>query len=325
MLRVALIWSLCSFHLVACVSLVKKHEHRSFTINTLPPQTYQYPKTDDQLVCLMAHSHHNLDHLDSEVLSSVDPEVELWFRTQAYMQETARNSYLDIGCGMGRIVSKFGGLFGTSTCLEPDSDRIEEAKANVGHERFPGHVDFVNKGFLDFEAEPESFDVVTLMQVVQHLPLEAPGTWLRQIYRLLRPNGALIMATTFYKDFTFFLARMPTGDPIQLSPAQFNFIASHTKVNGSLPVHTYTAEELATLALNAGFRVLEQKPFTYWKSTPYSQYIVLVKPGSTVPAEPPSPSLDSIHVSEMEQKSLNRLRRVLMGVDTSCGNITESM
>lgn len=289
-----------------------------------PPATkhnYSYPKTDDQLLCFIAKLTHKLNSTsdtDLKSLSWYDSELLLWMRTQAFMEKTAKHDYLDIGCGMGRIVSKFGGLFKSTTCLEPDGDRITLAKDSVAHEHFPGQFNFVNSRFLEYDFAPESFDVVTCMQVIQHLPTEMPAQWFQRMYTLLRPNGVLIVSTTVQK-LRSFLVKMPNGDVIPISDVQFNFVAKHTKDNGALPVHHWTPEEFAALARSTGFEVLEQASFSYMGAFPMSQYIVMVKPGAKVPVGAASPPVASIHLSGLEEISLGQVSQIRAGVDKRCG------
>jgi ubiquinone/menaquinone biosynthesis C-methylase UbiE len=103
-------------------------------------------------------------------------------------------SLLDIGCGTGevlyRALKKFGGavfLYG----IDPSNDMLEVARyklrkaSNVILERGAGE----NLRFPD-----ASFDWVVSSLTFHHLPLDLKRLTLREIYRVLKPGGALLIS-----------------------------------------------------------------------------------------------------------------------------------
>lgn len=90
---------------------------------------------------------------------------------------------LDIGSGNGVFVYVLSQLGFNAYGVEPDEDNSEFAREYL-------HVD-VRTGFARDITEEGAFDVVTLHHVLEHLrhPLEE----LRHIWKLLRPNGCLML------------------------------------------------------------------------------------------------------------------------------------
>jgi 2-polyprenyl-3-methyl-5-hydroxy-6-metoxy-1,4-benzoquinol methylase len=103
------------------------------------------------------------------------------------MQKYRRlNRLLDVGFGAGAILEvgrrRGWNVFG----IERSSLAVEQALAN----RFSG---VVHGDFLQDHFNPGSFDVITMIELIEHLP--EPMRFLNQAYRLLRPGGVLFLTT----------------------------------------------------------------------------------------------------------------------------------
>ncbi|MET9284918.1 class I SAM-dependent methyltransferase [Nocardia beijingensis] len=85
---------------------------------------------------------------------------------------------LDIGCGDGLLAGKLAGRGLTVTGIDVDPDIIARAPAVAG-------VSLEQADFLDYAG---SFDVVTTVATLHHVPLRAGITALR---RLVAPGGVL--------------------------------------------------------------------------------------------------------------------------------------
>ncbi len=97
---------------------------------------------------------------------------------------------LDVGCGAGlsarrlldrREVAEVVGL-------DPSPEALRHAR------RFPGIAFFAGSA-LDLPFEDASFDLVTCFDVLQHLPLGGDRRALREIARVLRPGGTVLIRT----------------------------------------------------------------------------------------------------------------------------------
>lgn len=111
---------------------------------------------------------------------------------------------LDIGCWTGQfeqIASKYTKKI---VGIDPGVEAIKIAKKLVPNAHF-----YVGNA-LNLKFKDNSFDTVTMMDVIEHIPKETEVKCLKEISRVLKPNGYLIIST-------------PNAHPISmlLDPAYF--------------------------------------------------------------------------------------------------------
>lgn len=92
--------------------------------------------------------------------------------------------WIDVGCGEGQLLD-LAREFYDCTGLEPSRDAAARTRAKG----FPVIV----SNFEDAEIEPESFDVVSLVSVLEHAL--SPLTLLRKVNLILRDGGIVVVAT----------------------------------------------------------------------------------------------------------------------------------
>jgi SAM-dependent methyltransferase len=95
-----------------------------------------------------------------------------------------RDGLLDVGCGSGFVLelARDRGWHAVRG-VEPSADAI----ANADPALRPAIIqDVLQEGLF----APESFDAVTLFQVLDHIP--EPVAFLRECWRILRPGGAIL-------------------------------------------------------------------------------------------------------------------------------------
>jgi 2-polyprenyl-3-methyl-5-hydroxy-6-metoxy-1,4-benzoquinol methylase len=73
--------------------------------------------------------------------------------------------------------------------IDVDAGNLQTARA------FVQRAEFVEASALDLPFGDASFDVVTMFDVIEHLPRGSEVTALREIRRVLRPDGALALST----------------------------------------------------------------------------------------------------------------------------------
>ena len=91
---------------------------------------------------------------------------------------------LDVGCGRGLLLGRLRGRFDEVLGVDADA-----AMAAIAAERFPGDP-AVTVRHARFEEVDGTFDAVTMVAVLHHLPLEAA---LRHAAGLLTPGGRLLV------------------------------------------------------------------------------------------------------------------------------------
>ncbi len=160
---------------------------------------------------------------------------------------------LDVGCGTGylaRMMARTVGPEGSVLGVDPSVPMIRYARE---HTREAGCV--FTEGFAeDLDAPESAFDVVVTSLAVHHFPEEKRGQAIKEMFRVLRPGGRVLIA-----DF-----RPPVGGSAQrLVGALAGPVMRHN------PVHL-----LEPFAREAGFRELDSGDLR-----PFLHYVRGVKPG----------------------------------------------
>lgn len=103
-----------------------------------------------------------------------------------WLPQSWRGRLLDLGCGEGRFLERMQALGWKVAGIEPDTEAIQAAKKRGPFDVYEGTLEEV-------DLPPNSFDVVTMNHVFEHLsyPLEA----LAKVHRILRPAGRLVLTT----------------------------------------------------------------------------------------------------------------------------------
>jgi 2-polyprenyl-3-methyl-5-hydroxy-6-metoxy-1,4-benzoquinol methylase len=121
---------------------------------------------------------------------------------------------LDVGCGRGEVVFHGARMGCRATGVDYSKDVISIAAKAL--QKMESHVssriNFLLGDINEIEMEPESFDRVFLLDIVEHLFDWQLSSLYKTIYRLLKPNGYLVIHTlpnrwifAFYAFIRFFL------------------------------------------------------------------------------------------------------------------------
>ena len=98
---------------------------------------------------------------------------------------------LDFGCGCGRVTRHWAGLDRTAVHgADANEHAIAWCRANLPFARFAS-----NGLAPPLHHEDESFDLVYALSVFTHLPEDLQHAWVRELRRLLRPGGVLLLTT----------------------------------------------------------------------------------------------------------------------------------
>lgn len=121
---------------------------------------------------------------------------------QAFRDETLRHaalregaSVLEVGCGTGvlsRLAAQRVGASGYVAGIDPAPQMIAIARDNARHTAPP--VEYKLAAIEQLPFDSARFDVVFASLMLHHLPPEVKRAGLREVWRVLKPGGHLVIA-----------------------------------------------------------------------------------------------------------------------------------
>ncbi|MHB8512329.1 MAG: class I SAM-dependent methyltransferase [Actinomycetota bacterium] len=120
------------------------------------------------------------------------PEENYWFQRHVIAYEFAASlvsgmRVLDAGCGEGYGTQILASVASSVVGIDLERSVVERAAR-----RYSG-VHFEAASLESLHFEPESFDAVVTLQVIEHM--RSPSDFVGEIARVLKPGGLLVIAT----------------------------------------------------------------------------------------------------------------------------------
>lgn len=148
---------------------------------------------------------------------------------------------LDVGCGLGKPACRLARATGASvTGISIDSAQVDEANARAAEEGLAGRVRFEQADAMDLPYPDDSFDGAWALESILHMPDRERV--FRQIARVLRPGGRLVLTDLF--------VRAP------LDEESGGAVRTFLEVGGLNPA-VHTIEEYVAMLRGAGMRCAE--------------------------------------------------------------------
>lgn len=158
-------------------------------------------------------SHHDaqaeIERLAAQAHSGWDKESRTlsWFGLKDGM------SVLELGSGPGCITEQLLTLVPSSpiTCVEIDRTLLEQAEQQL-HYKAKERVRFVEGSVMDTHLESNQFDFAYARFLFQHLPESIDAA--KEIWRVLKPGGKLVICDIDDELFGLFEPALPTFTPV---------------------------------------------------------------------------------------------------------------
>lgn len=176
---------------------------------------------------------------------------------------------LDLGCGNGRLVKLFYGL-------KIDYIGIDVSKKllKIATQKYPNYK-FLQFNGLKLPFKKESFDNVYCLAVFHHIPSEKYRLkFLSEIYRVLKPNGLLILTVWNLSDKLKILNNKIHSD-LDKNDIYYPFKNHENKIIINRYLHSFTVRELTDLAEKTDFKILENYSLKRGKSGKNSNIIII--------------------------------------------------
>ena len=147
-------------------------------------------------------------------------------------QWCSRGTLLDVGCALGGFLA-----VAQEHGFQVEGVEIAEYAAEQARTRL--HIKVTNSDIYSAELAPESYDVITMWDVIEHLT--EPNLAFEKIIRALRPKGYVAFSTG---DVSSAWARL-TGKRWQLlTPPQHLYFFSQRSMSGLLKRHSFSVKEI---------------------------------------------------------------------------------
>jgi len=149
------------------------------------------------------------------------------------------DTVLDLGCGIGRVTRYVAPLCREIWAVDASETMLDYAKERLGS--LP-NIRFVQGAGTSLPGVPsESVDVVYSLLTLQHVEREHAFLLLRELRRILKPDGRAFLTFPNLLSDTYLQA--------------FLYYVDHDEVDNRARARFYTPEEVARLLPAAGFEV----------------------------------------------------------------------
>lgn len=131
-------------------------------------------------------------------LMSKDGEIEHFHRYSAIAEGVQDKIVLDAACGTGYGSGMLAQYATHVYGLDISEEAIGYANENYGQE----NITFIQGSIEKLPFEDDTFDIVISFETIEHVITEVQDEFLKEIKRVLKPTGFLIMSTPNKKTFT---------------------------------------------------------------------------------------------------------------------------
>ncbi|KUN20316.1 ubiquinone biosynthesis methyltransferase UbiE [Streptomyces corchorusii] len=204
-----------------------------------------------------------------ERIPGLGPCDELFTTTEhRFLLEKIRpgERVLDIGCGTGRFTVPMAELGAQVSGLDLSEAMLEVAAGKLRERNLTADLREGDMAHMPF---PDgSFDTVTSMLALMHLPLEDRPAVFAEVHRVLRPGGRMLLGVKnalFEEMFTG--DRFASVDVTDVAAKQLQFTRTRSGEDYLAPWYSFSPQDLTALFAGAGMTVTRMRgnsPLAAW-------------------------------------------------------------
>jgi SAM-dependent methyltransferase len=158
--------------------------------------------------------------------------------------------FIDVGCGEGRLIPIFEAYFDQIIGLDPDSERLIQARQAVDALQIEG-VSLYNAAVPDFSLN-ESAEFILSSHIIQHIPTTLLQPFLNWINNHLKPGAlVLILFAKSTQNASYFTVVEPSGNRRIITETEFNKVFAEPN---TLPAHHIPPMKVQTLLEDLGLK-----------------------------------------------------------------------
>ena len=116
-------------------------------------------------------------------MTSVDRLLQRWRIAKARPHVSPGARVLDLGCGDGAMFKQWRSYISWGVGIDPTlNESVKAERYTLIAGRFPDDL-----------PESETFDAITMLAVMEHIPTDLQSRWAAECIRRLRPGGSIII------------------------------------------------------------------------------------------------------------------------------------
>jgi 2-polyprenyl-3-methyl-5-hydroxy-6-metoxy-1,4-benzoquinol methylase len=220
---------------------------------------YHYPDENDGLtikfLAEFEKSEQYWDESENAIIEIIREQIS------ASRNEGEINSFLDAGCGNGRLIPKFEDQFDQIVALEPDSERLNHATELLKSLGLEQKTSFCLSLAEEFKSD-QKFDFILSSHVIQHIHTGSVEQLLRNLADHLKTDGILAVTTCHStRNQEHYLKNyVQNGKPVrqEIDEATHNQLVNS---DGALPIHFFRTDTLINMLTELGLETIVFKVF----------------------------------------------------------------